>query len=79
MNEFNTQGKFNVVKERLKRAVIRIIKDKYEKEVTKLTPEEKNKFLSEIYSYLYEQMKVTKNEYLEQEPDKIHEDILIAN
>lgn len=59
--EFNTSGKYYVLREKLKKALFRIVVEKLRKEVTQtsFTPEEKDKFKAKVYAYLNEQIKST--------------------
>ena len=54
--EFNTSGKYTVLKEKLKKSVAKIVREKYRKSeaVKGLKTDEKDNFYSEMYAYLVE-------------------------
>lgn len=54
--EFNTGTKYLVLREKLKKAVLRFAVEKYKKEIGQrgLTAEERDKFKAELYVYLNE-------------------------
>ena len=52
--EFNAQGKYEVMKSRLRKSILRIVQDKYRKTVgvNPLSKEERERFLAELHTYL---------------------------
>lgn len=75
--DFNLKGKAEILKEKLKRYVIRIVKDVYKKkEVKGIFKNEKDQFYSELYAYLTDEVKLAMDEYVQLKKDELHEDII---
>ncbi|NWU59970.1 CFA70 protein, partial [Dromas ardeola] len=60
--ELNKSGKYFAFKEQLKYAVVKIVREKYQKTTAFETQEEFQAFLSELYVYLMDQMHVALNQ-----------------
>ncbi|NXY79078.1 CFA70 protein, partial [Glareola pratincola] len=60
--ELNKSGKYFAFKEQLKYAVVKIVREKYQKTTAFETLEEFQAFLSELYVYLMDQMHVALNQ-----------------
>ena len=56
--DFNTSGKYSILKEKLKKSIAQILREKYRKSgaVKGLAPDKKDEFNSELYAFLIEQM-----------------------
>ena len=54
--DFNTSGKYTILKEKLKKSIAQILREKYRKScaVKGLAHDEKDEFNSELYAYLIE-------------------------
>ena len=78
LNKFIENGKANVIKEKLKKFIIKIALEKYKKriEVNEKFDEQRDKFFSEIYAYICEEIKLGMDEYIYMKRDEIHEHIL---
>jgi len=52
--EINTQGKYHIMKEKLKKTIVRIVKEHFEKtgSIRGLHKDERDHFYSELYRYL---------------------------
>jgi tetratricopeptide (TPR) repeat protein len=76
IQEFNSSGKFNILKDKIKKSIMKVIRDKFQKtgSLTPLTPESKDQFYSELYTFFNEQMRQTLND-LVQEKTELHEDL----
>ena len=59
--DLNTSGKFFAYKEQIKRAVVKVVREKFKKTEAITDPVARQAFLSELYSYLVEQMHGTLN------------------
>ena len=77
--EFNLSGKAQTLKEKLKKAIVNIINDSLLKKghLTGLDHTDKDRFLSEIYAYLIEQMQANVDEIIKERKEEFHEDIVI--
>ncbi|NWT47699.1 CFA70 protein, partial [Chroicocephalus maculipennis] len=65
--ELNKSGKYFAFKEQLKYAVVKIVREKYQKTTAFETQEEFQAFLSELYVYLMDQMHIALNQLLFEE------------
>ena len=76
--KFIENGKANLIKEKLKKFITRICLEKYKKriEVNEKFEEQREKFFSEIYAYVCEEVKLGMDEYVYMKRDEIHEHIL---
>jgi len=75
---FNNQGKGDLIKEKLKRFIIRIIREKYKKkeDIEALFKDNKNKFYSELFAYLSDEVKFAMDEYVTIKRDSLNDDII---
>ena len=76
--KFVENGKANIIKEKLKKFIIKIALEKYKKriEFNEKFDEQREKFFSEIYAYICEEVKLGMDEYIYMKRDEIHEHIL---
>ena len=76
--KFIENGKANLIKEKLKRFISRIALEKYKKriEVNEKFESQREKFFSEIYAYVCEEVKLGMDEYIYMKREEIHEHIL---
>ena len=78
LEKFIESGKANIIKEKLQKFIIKIALEKYKKrtEVNQKFEEQREKFFSEIYAYICEEIKLGMDEYIYMKRDEIHEHIL---
>ncbi|XP_013838795.1 cilia- and flagella-associated protein 70 isoform X3 [Sus scrofa] len=69
--ELNCSGKCFAFKEQLKHAVVKIVREKYLKTTSFENQEELQKFISELYVFLVDQMHVALNQRLVREPQNL--------
>ena len=76
--KFIENGKANIIKEKLRKFIIKIALEKYKKriEFNQKFEEQREKFFSEIYAYISEEVKLGMDEYIYMKRDEIHEHIL---
>ena len=76
--KFIENGKASLIKEKLKKFITRIALEKYKKriEVNEKFEQQREKFFSEIYAYVCEEVKLGMDEYIYMKRDEIHEHIL---
>ena len=81
LHDLNTSGKFQVFKEKLKRTVVRIVKEKYAiKEPLKgVTFSEKDKVFSDLYMTMVEQLRVTVSMMVSRNKDALHYNVISTN
>ena len=81
MIEFNSHAKFLVLREKLKKAIFRLVIEKYKKTVGPkgLSTDERDKFKAEIYTYLNEQIKVSIDLAIDMQKESLHHDIVHQN
>lgn len=77
--EFNLSGKAQILKEKLKKAIVDVIDDSLQKKVdlSGLDKTDKDKLLSEAYAYLLEQMHSSVDDIIRENREALHEDIVI--
>ena len=78
LKKFEEKGEKNLIKERLKKFITRIILEKYKKRVNinEKFSELKDKLFSEVYAYICDEIKLGMDEFIRQKKDDIHEHIL---
>ena len=76
--KFIENGKASLIKEKLKKFISRIALEKYKKrrEVNEKFEQQRERFFSEIYAYVCEEVKLGMDEYIYMKRDEIHEHIL---
>ena len=76
--EFSTNPKYFVLRDKLKKAILRIAADRYRKKVGHkgLTQTERDKFKAELYCFLNNQMRTIIPEILNFHSTDIHQDII---
>ena len=77
--DFNLSGKAQGLKEKLKKAIVDVLKDHLAKKmnISGLEHTDKDKLLSEVYAYLVEQMNASVDEVVKENKESLHEDIVI--
>lgn len=77
--EINTQGKYHILKEKLKKTIVRIVKEYFKMtgSIKGLYKDERDHFYSELYAYLVEQMKSTVKQMVERKKNELHERITV--
>lgn len=77
--EFNTSSKYLVLREKLKKAILRFVVEKYKREIgnKQLSQAEKDKFKANLYVYLNEMMKKTLQSAIDTQKEQgtLHQDI----
>ena len=78
ITKFIENGKAKIMKEKLQKFIIKIALEKYKKrkEVNEKFENQREKFFSEIYAYICEEVKLGMDEYIYMKRDEIHEHIL---
>jgi len=79
IEELNKSGKYFVLKEKLKKAAVRIAKEKYGKKIESLkglTKDERDQFYSSLYIYLVDNMHETLNDTVKTKQQELHEEIV---
>ena len=78
--EFNISGKAHALKEKLKRSIVKIAREKYRKEesIKGLPFSRKDCFFSELNSYLTEQIHLSVDELITEKREELHEDLTVT-
>jgi len=78
--DFNMSGKYNILKEKMKKSIMKIVRDKFQKEgsLTGVTTDSRDQFYSQIYMFLVEQMRQTLNDLIMSKKDELHEDLVVS-
>ena len=79
LEKFNSSGRADLLKEKLKKFIVRIVRDKFGKKKTPIKgvfKDERDQFYSEIYSYLTDVLKRATKEFTELKKDELHENVI---
>ena len=78
--EFNMSGKYKILKERLKKSIVKICRDKFQKlgSITGITLDQRDQFYSELYVFLIDEMRQTLGELIRNKREELHEDICVG-
>ena len=79
LEKFNSSGRADLLKEKLKKFIVRIVRDKFGKKKTPIKgvfKDERDQFYSELYAYLTDILKKSTKEFIELKKDEIHENVL---
>ena len=80
-DKFNSSGKADLLKEKLKKFIVRIVREKYGKKGKPVKGVHRNKedqFYSELYAYLTDSVKQAMNELVQVKKDELHEDVVVS-
>ena len=79
LEKFNTSGRADLLKEKLKKFIVRIVRDKFGKKKTPIKgvfKDERDQFYSELYSYLTDILEKATKEFTELKKDELHENVI---
>jgi len=79
LEKFNSSGRADLLKEKLKKFIVRIVRDKFGKKKTPIKgvfKDERDQFYSELYGYLTDVLKKATNEFTELKKDELHENVI---
>ena len=79
LDKFNTSGRADLLKEKLKKFIVKIVREKYNKKNTSVKgvyKDKRDQFYSELYAYLTDTVKKATDEFLALKEDELHEYIL---
>ena len=79
LEKFNTSGRADLLKEKLKKFIVRIVRDKFGMKNTPIKgifKDERDQFYSELYGYLTEILKKASKEFIELKKDELHENVI---
>ena len=80
-DKFNSSGKADLLKEKLKKFIVKIVREKYGKKGKPVKGVHRNKedqFYSELYAYLTDAVKQAMNELVQVKKDELHEDVVVS-
>ena len=79
LDKFNSSGRADLLKEKLKKFIVRIVRDKFGKKKTPIKgvfKDERDQFYSELYGYLTDILKKASKEFVELKKDELHENVI---
>ena len=79
LEKFNSSGRADLLKEKLKKFIVRIVRDKFGKKKTPIKgvfKDERDQFYSELYGYLTDVLKKATKEFVELKKDELHENVI---
>ena len=80
LDKFNSSGRADLLKEKLKKFIVRIVRDKFGKKKTPIKgvfKDERDQFYSELYGYLTDILKKASKEFVELKKDELHENVML--
>ena len=80
-DKFNTSGRADLLKEKLKKFIVKIVREKYGKKGVPVKGVHRNKedqFYSELYAYLTDAIKQATNEFVQLKKDELHEYVIVS-
>ncbi len=80
-DKFNTSGRADLLKEKLKKFIVKIVREKYGKKGVPVKGVHRNnedQFYSELYAYLTDAIKQATNEYVQLKKDELHEYVIVS-
>lgn len=79
--DFNTSGKYHIMKEKLKKTIVRIVRDTFKKKQSfkGLHMDEQDHFYTIMYSHLVHEIQTCIKEMCETRKDVLHENVLISD
>ena len=80
-DKFNTSGRADLLKEKLKKFIVKIVREKYGKKGVPVKGVHRNKedqFYSELYAYLTDTIKKATDEYVQLKKDELHEYVVVS-
>ena len=81
LEKFNNSGRANLLKEKLKKFIVKIVREKYNKKNTSVKgvfKDKRDQFYSELYAYLTDYVKKATDEFVQLKKDEIHEHVLVS-
>lgn len=77
--EINTKGKYHILKEKMKKTIVRIVREHFGKneQIKGLKKDQRDQFYSELYIYLVGQMKETVAEMIQSEKNELHLNVVV--
>lgn len=78
--EINTSGKYHILKEKMKKSVVRIVKEHFmrtENSIKGIHKDQRDHFYHELYNFLVEKMRETVQNLVQRKKNELHENIII--
>jgi len=77
--EINQSGKYHILKEKMKKTVVRIVREHFGKSeaIKGLKKDERDHFYSELYVFLVQEMRKTVADMVKCEKEELHENVAI--
>lgn len=78
--EINTQGKYHILKEKMKKSIVRIVKEHFARtdhSIKGITRDQRDHFYSELYNFLVSRMRATVRQLVERKRNELHNNIII--
>jgi len=77
--EINTSGKYHVMKEKMKKTIVRIVKEHFHKTgpLKGIYRDDRDHFYSQLYQYLVAQMRQTVRDIVQRKRDELHQGITV--
>lgn len=76
----NTSGKYHVMKEKMKKTIVRVVKEHFQKGgagIKGIFKDERDHFYSQLYAYLVQQMRITVQDLVQRKRHELHETVAV--
>lgn len=78
--EINTQGKYHILKEKMKKSIVRIVREHFKRtdaSIRGLTRDTRDHFYSDLYQFLVEKMRQSVRQLVQRKKHELHSNILV--
>ena len=78
--EINTSGKYHILKEKMKKSIVRIVKEEYNRtdsSIKGISKDQRDHFYSELYTFLVQSMRKTVQDLVYRKKNELHANIII--
>jgi len=78
--EINTQGKYHIMKEKMKKSIVRIVREHFKRDDPSfrgLTKDQRDHFYGKLYEFLVDKMRSTVKSLVARKRNELHDNIVI--
>ncbi len=78
--EINTQGKYHIMKEKMKKSIVRIVREHFKRDDPSfrgLSKDQRDHFYSKLYEFLVDKMRSTVKSLVARKRNELHDNIVI--
>lgn len=78
--EINTQGKYHIMKEKMKKSIVRVVREHFKRDDPSfrgLSKDQRDHFYSKLYEFLIDKMRSTVKSLVARKRNELHDNIVI--